>query len=230
MPSIKTSGPVRTIPIASLALALAAVAVHVVPHAADLLQYDRTVTATGEWWRLLTWHWAHWSTDHLFWDTAAFLALGIICERRHRARLLVCVVASALVLSCWAWFIADDPIPLRGLSGIDSALFGLAATLTLRRALRDRDRLSGAAALMAIVAFAGKVAFELVFDRTLFVNSVAIGMRPLPWSHAVGLVCGLATGVRAGQVPTVTRADPQPQSPTGASRDDALVTYRSLPE
>ncbi len=40
------------------------------------LQFDRSSILHGACWRLLTGHFTHWNTDHLFWDVCMFVALG----------------------------------------------------------------------------------------------------------------------------------------------------------
>src|SRR5689334_9624999 len=70
---------------ASLLLAGLAVIVWLAPAGvAEALQFDRARIASGELWRLVTCHWTHWDADHLAWDVATFVALGVACERRGR--------------------------------------------------------------------------------------------------------------------------------------------------
>ena len=76
----------RSMPFLTPALGLAACAVHWVPGADAALQYSRAALAQGEIWRTVTGHWTHWSFELLFWDVAAFIGLGIVCERRGRQR------------------------------------------------------------------------------------------------------------------------------------------------
>ncbi len=57
-------------------VALIAIAVYLVPGAADLLQYNRQAMAEGQWWRHLTGYVTHWNAEHLFWDVLVFIVLG----------------------------------------------------------------------------------------------------------------------------------------------------------
>ncbi|HEY1107668.1 MAG TPA: hypothetical protein VGE76_03520, partial [Opitutaceae bacterium] len=63
------------LPLLSLALGALAVAVHVIPGATGLLQYDRAA-GSGEVWRWLTAHLTHCGGNHLVWDVGALVALG----------------------------------------------------------------------------------------------------------------------------------------------------------
>ena len=67
-----------TMPVVTVTLALAAVAVQLIPGWAAAWQYERAAIAAGQWWRMLTGHLTHWNMDHLLWDVLMFQAW-----RRH---------------------------------------------------------------------------------------------------------------------------------------------------
>jgi hypothetical protein len=50
-------------------------------------------------------------------------------------------------------------------------------------------------AVFVAAGFAAKVAFEMVTGGTLFVDSTAAGMTPVPLAHIVGGLVGLACGL-----------------------------------
>jgi hypothetical protein len=83
----------------------------------------------------------------------------------------------------------------RGLSGIDSALFALLAALIARRAIMEKDWSRLALATLVSIGFAAKIGFELSTGGTLFVNSTAAGMIPVPLAHVVGGIIGLGIGL-----------------------------------
>jgi len=158
------------------------------------LQYDRAAIAAGEVWRLVSGHWAHYSLDHVIWDVIAFAALGVACERRSRARFLVCLIASALAISVSVWLLLPEMQVYRGLSGIDSALFTcLAASMWNDGRRSERPGLQ-AIALACVSAFLLKVAFELVTGRTVFVNEMDPGAVGVPLAHIAGAACGVLVG------------------------------------
>lgn len=154
------------------------------------LELDRAAVARGEVWRLVTGHWAHWTLDHLLWDSLAFLALAAFCEVRiSRRRLLVTVLGSALAVSAGVWLALPEIGRYRGLSGIDSALFVLLA-VSLLRATRN---LVGGLALAAFAAFLGKSAWEVWTGSTLF--TAAGAFVPVPLAHLIGGAWGLIIGL-----------------------------------
>lgn len=182
----------RRLPVASLLFVLLATALGRAPAVADWLQFDRPAILHGEVWRLLTGHLVHWSTDQLFWDAFAFGFLGWLCERDDRPAFLRCVVLSALLISLTLLFAAPRMETYRGLSGIDSALFALVALRIGGEAFLDKQWTK--IGLVAIVAggFAAKIGYEFVTGATLFVDSNAGGMIPVPLAHVVGAFVGIA--------------------------------------
>ena len=64
------------IPFFSLILAAGAFLLQLSPDCITLLQFDREMIAGGEWWRLITCQWVHWSFDHFLWCALTLIALG----------------------------------------------------------------------------------------------------------------------------------------------------------
>ena len=180
---------------ASPLLALAAFFTWALPHLAQQLQFHRTAIAGGELWRILTCHWTHCSFDHLFWDAGALLVLGILCEANSRWRFLVCLGASTLLIPAAVWIACPGIETYRGLSGIDSALFTLLAVQIIREGIRDRRSNVVALAGLVLAGFVAKILFETVTGSTIFVDSTAAGMVPIPLVHVVGGVVGLVAGL-----------------------------------
>ncbi len=174
---------------ASLLLALAAVLIALLPDAAELLQYDAANNTQA--WRWLTGHLTHWSFEHLLWDVLAFGVLALLAERESRGAMLACCIGSALAISAaLAWGMPDIG-QYRGLSGVDSALFVLVAVQAWRRGERGWK----IAAAAALLAFAGKLGFEIATGHTLFVSQWSPDVAPLPLVHAIGGTVGAAVGV-----------------------------------
>jgi rhomboid family GlyGly-CTERM serine protease len=198
----------RRIPGASLLLVAFAVAVSLLPGVAEWLQYDRLAVAQGAWWRLVSSHFVHWSGEHLFWDVLALGMLGWMCEREDTARFLACVAVSAAIIPLSLCIAEPQMTTYRGLSGIDSALFAMLAARIGREAITDRNwsRLG----LIGIVSagFAAKVVYELVTGGTLFVDSSAGGMTPMPLAHVVGSLVGVVCAVYKCRRPLLVDAVP----------------------
>ena len=186
------------LPGASLLLAAAAIILFVLVPMTDILQYERVAISEGQLWRILTGHFTHWSPDHLFWDVLAFTVLGGLCELNDRRRMLSCVVISACAISAVVWTCLDGVSVYRGLSGVDSALFVLAAVIWLQRSIGLRETRRAAALVICLLAFAAKVGLELTTGRSLFVDSEASGMTPVPLAHVIGALVGFIFAITPG--------------------------------
>jgi rhomboid family GlyGly-CTERM serine protease len=171
------------------------------PPLAGVLELERSALP-AEPWRLLTCHWTHWHLDHLCWNLAVFTVLGAMLEIRSRVRFLVCVVASALVISA-TLVVAQPELELyRGSSGIDSALFAAVVTATLREAIAARQWLTATWLTLAITALSAKIAFESVTGRCLFVDTTTF--TPIPLVHGLGAMVGVIVAL----APATGRAAP----------------------
>ncbi|MHB8861574.1 MAG: rhombosortase [Pirellulaceae bacterium] len=173
-------------------IALVALAVHVLPGAVDMLQFDRQALAAGEWWRYLTGYVAHWSTDHLFWDVLMFIVLGCIVESQSRARMVGLCLGSAVAISTYIWFGRTDVVLCRGLSGIDTALFTYTAVMILVTAIAERRWVRCLVAGVLFAGFGSKLLFEAFTGSTLFVNSDRADFVVVIEAHVLGALAGIA--------------------------------------
>jgi len=69
---MKSSRPVLLLAV------LPAILLWLVPTTHSALLYDRTAILRGEWWRLWTGHWVHFSFSHLAWNLAVLLGAGLL--------------------------------------------------------------------------------------------------------------------------------------------------------
>jgi rhomboid family GlyGly-CTERM serine protease len=184
----------RAVPAVTLGIAGAALLVAALPGAGEGLLFDRGAVAAGEVWRLVTCHLVHAGGEHLFWDVAALLVLGAVCEWRGRAAMVVTLGVSALAVSAAVLIFLPGMTLYCGLSGLDSALFVLLAVSLLRQRPAGRNWLRLAAVGSALLIFAAKIAYEMVSGGAVFVSLSSLGVIPVPLAHAVGALCGVAVG------------------------------------
>jgi len=185
----------KRIPCASLLLSLAAAFIFACPSLAARLEYNRAAIAAGEIWRLFSGHWVHYGFDHFFWDVLAFGFLGAACERRNRPRFLVCVTASALAISLAVWFGLSGIGAYRGLSGIDSALVVLLFMELWSEADGSGQPKQIVIPAACLIAFVGKVSYELATGDTIFVKSLGSGTVGVPLAHVAGAAVGFLVGL-----------------------------------
>jgi hypothetical protein len=124
-------------------------------------------------------------------DALALGVLGWLCERQDVGRFLVCVVSSAVLIPLTLWIAEPQMTTYRGLSGIDSALFAMLAARIISEAIADKDWYRLTMPVFVAAGFVAKVGYELLTGVTLFVDSTAAGMTPVPLAHVVGGLVGL---------------------------------------
>ncbi len=181
--------------IVCVATAMLAVTVAAVPGAAEQFELDRALITSGQWYRLLSGHFTHFGGSHLGWDVITLLVLGSVASLLNARRTVWAIALSAVVIPL-AILIGQPELEVyRGLSGIDSALFALLATLLLKRAVRDRRFVLAGLIQIAIIGFFAKTAYEFLTGGAVFVDTLAVGFVAVPLAHAAGAVCGAVVGL-----------------------------------
>lgn len=195
----------------ALALVAPAALLCVAPALAPHLVCTRDAISDGEPWRWLTGHWVHASGDHLLWDVSAFVLLGVPCAAASRACFFACVPLAALSIPGLLFTTCPQLGSYCGLSGIDSALFGLLVAMLLARAVAGRDTLLAVIAALLAAAFVGKFVWEAASSTTLFVDTSALRATPQPLAHAAGFVVGVGVALAlAGAPPAVIAEGARP--------------------
>lgn len=158
----------------TIVLSLMAIAAQFLP--GEALELTR---GASEPWRFVTAHLTHWSAQHLLWDVLAFFALGLACERRHRAAFAATLALSAILIPIAVWTFAPEIGTYRGLSGLASAAFVL---LLLQK--------GGRLAMLFGALFAAKIAFEMFTGATVFTSDLG-GAVPVPVAHIAGAIAAV---------------------------------------
>ena len=150
------------------------------------LEFNRTLIAEGQWWRLLTGHWVHYGVYHLAMNASAFLLCGYILLRHlplSHYLLLLCTCLLGVGTALY-WF---DP-QLHNYAGLSGVLHGLVAA-GLIFAFQRAPWLIGS----ALVLLAGKLTREqsVHFDpnHPLLLAPVAVN------AHFYGALIGAFFGL-----------------------------------
>ena len=173
----------------SAALAALSIALACAPDAVLLnWSWDRDALGAGEWWRLWTGHFVHYSLRHALLDAAAVLLLGSIAENRLGRRFIALVLLfAAPLLSLAMLWIFPDVLEYRGASGLATVLGSLAGVALWR----DNPRYRIVLAMLA-AAYVGKT-FCDAWIAPLTLTDLPAGVRVAWQVH----LCGIATGVVA---------------------------------
>jgi len=186
---------VRRIPRVSLLLSVAAGTIHLSYNLRIQLFYERSALVHHELWRLITCHWVHLSTDHLFWSAATFLVLGSLCEimdpKKYYAAVGIAAVSIPIVIR---WGLPDLMI-YGGLSGLDCALYALLMVLFMKREIRSRSWIWVAFFSLLLGGLVAKIIYETTTGLTIFVGNNQTNMVPVPLAHLVGGCIGIFVGI-----------------------------------
>lgn len=171
-------------------IALVAIVIQCLPAVGEALQWQRSAKLPASLISALTGHLTHWSWDHLMWDLAAFVGLGLASIRVIPGRLTACLLVSAIIIPLEIALFQPAFETYRGLSGIDSALFGL-----LTAGLWKQGKQGKLLASAGMIGFFGKSLFEFSTGDTLFVDRATGDFIPVSSAHLSGLIGGILAGV-----------------------------------
>jgi rhomboid family GlyGly-CTERM serine protease len=185
----------KRIPYISLLLSAVALVIHIFHSLRPHLLYTRPALVAGDFWRLVSCHWVHLNTDHLLWSAMTFLVLGSFCEILDRKRYIVTVAISAILIPIAIWIFMPDLEVYGGLSGLDCSLYSLLIVLFIQRDWHSRNWSWIIIYSLMLVLLPAKIIYEMISGLTIFVNNIHTGMVPVPLSHLVGGVAGVAVGI-----------------------------------
>jgi rhomboid family GlyGly-CTERM serine protease len=141
----------------------------------ELLRYERTAIAQGEWWRLVSGHWVHLGPRHLLPDAAGLALLWALYARalRPRSWLLVLACATAAIDAGLWW---GQP-SVQWYVGISGLLHGAWAAGAAAVALQG-----GREGWVMLAALGGKLAVDHYVGASLFTS----GFPVVSAAHAYG--------------------------------------------
>jgi rhomboid family GlyGly-CTERM serine protease len=172
----------RTLPWVTALATVAALAIYFSPAATRLLAYDRLRIVDGEWWRVLTGNWVHFSGRELTWNLAVLMPAGVWAERLVplRARVLF-LVAPAFVGGVLYGFFTEIS-HFAGLSGVAAGVVAFLAIAQLRSTETDRWFWRLVLGLLAL-----KIAAEAIVASRLVSAVPDPAARAVPLIHLAGI-------------------------------------------
>jgi rhomboid family GlyGly-CTERM serine protease len=151
----------------------------------DALVYDRSKIFLGQFWRIVTGHWVHFSGSHLFWNLVVLLPAGVWLERRNPCALRWTIVLSPLAISL-ALLTFDPTLAIyAGISGVASGVLVALAINGLRT--QPAARLWW---LAVLALFALKIAIEMRGGQPINPDLADQGISSVPLAHLVGAAVG----------------------------------------
>ncbi|RMG92694.1 MAG: rhomboid family intramembrane serine protease [Chloroflexi bacterium] len=159
----------------------------------EWLVYDRSGIEAGQWWRLWTFQFAHWSLPHYQYNLLTLLATGILAETLSRRAYAMTVLGIMFVSGPITYLLMPGVQQVAGYSGIAAGAFMLALLLFFVHMLHAKDWLA-----VGVTAVGGTIflAIELGLIRDLRILQQLVGFGQAekvpsqnPW-HLIGICIG----------------------------------------
>lgn len=150
------------------------------------LLYDRVAIMQGEWWRLWTGHWAHFSFSHLAWNLAVLLAAGTWLEKAHPGLLWRYVMAGAPLIALGSMALAPEMHTYGGLSGLATGVVVLLALVQFETQPAERGWW-----IAVLLLTGGKIAADAISPVALFSRFNAGEIQVSVLAHVLGALFAL---------------------------------------
>jgi rhomboid family GlyGly-CTERM serine protease len=214
---LRDSG-VRRRPVLEAGALLLLAAVLTVGGAAPRVAFEPAAVQAGQWWRLLTYPWAHVSPYHLVCDGTAFAVLWLLLDGNGLRGRWGCLAAGTAGAVLWPLGWPSD-IRALGLCGLSGPAHGLMAGLCMQqaRAARQQGRRADLALVAVVLAVAlAKSAWES-WTGSVVLASWHFGElgTPIAACHLGGVLAGLAWAALPARKPAASHRATRPrgQSP-----------------
>ena len=166
-------------PIVTLILCSTAYVLFLLPAPVQsLLYFDIEQLRAGNSIGLISGHWMHTDTEHLWWSLGALAVLGAIIERRSRRMLLWTIVVGSLFVDLLLLSNYSELQRYCGLSGLLNTLLGGALYIYWRETRSPWVLVTGVLCL-------GKIALELVSGQSIFTDT---SWPPFAAAHLAGIL------------------------------------------
>lgn len=158
------------------------------PQLSDYLVYDRQLILNGEFWRLATAPFVHFSISHVFWNALVFGIAGLAINAFGFRRFWVVCGFSIVVTSLYYLIALPEIGRYGGLSGLCSATvayFCFCSALTTGK--------NKTVWLLLLLLMIVKIVVELTIENPIFAQIADTPYRVLPSAHILGFLCAFAT-------------------------------------
>lgn len=148
----------------------------------ELLLYDRALIVSGEWWRLISGHFIHLSTEHLLINSVGFFLLVYLSFRYANGKeIATWLIVSALLISISLYAFSPDVVEYGGLSGILHAMIGWIGVRMIAAGEKG-----GGIFLLSLMSF--KLVYEIFYGSLFHYETFSVIIE----AHQYGFGWGVA--------------------------------------
>lgn len=172
----------KSLPAVTLGLLMLVTLLHGLYPVPEQLYFNAESIMDGEYWRVLTGHLAHSDWQHLLWNGLGLLVLGTLIETRSPALFLAAIITGMAAVGLLLASPFSALTYYCGLSGMLNTL--LVVALWLEWQARH--------SWLVVAVAIGSVAKVMVEISTGTALVTQINWPPYAWSHAAGMLGGIA--------------------------------------
>ena len=176
----------RRFPICTLLMVVVAIIAYAIPVFSSHMIYDRTAILSGEFWRLLTGNFVHFSASHLFYDLTVVSIAGCMIEYRGYPYFGYLSGLSALLIGVILFAVKPEMNFYGGFSGVAC---GSIIYLGLH-GLNEKSPWRWIC-IVVIILTIGKIFLELQTGH-FFIVTDRVSFFPVPLSHAIGALSAMS--------------------------------------
>ncbi|MEW6600489.1 MAG: rhombosortase [Nitrospirota bacterium] len=171
------------LPLVTIPVLLLSTACYITPDLAALMIYDRQAILNGEYWRLLSGHFVHFSGTHLTYDLFAFGIVGWIIESKGERYLGLLCLLMALSISTFLFITRPDMRYYGGLSGLACGCISYLALTGIYGKMRQP-----ALYALVLLCLITKTGAEVYYGHSLLPYPGELSFVPEPMSHLIGIM------------------------------------------
>jgi membrane associated rhomboid family serine protease len=177
----------------------AAVLVALLPEAtARSLALEPSAVASGQVWRLVTCHLAHYDHWHVVRDVSLLAIVALVAGRRRAPALGISILAGLFLVPAAVLLLEPVLTPYRGASGLGAAaLAGVGLSLAADRLLDTSGRALGALAVGVLMVL---ILYEAWVGRTVSVAGPSTSAVAVAYSSHLGGVLAGVVGFSASRI------------------------------
>jgi membrane associated rhomboid family serine protease len=164
----------------TLFLAALVLLLFLIPGSQTLLQYQRDLVESGEWWRLFTCSFVHSGPNHFIWNFITLLSSSLVAERMGRKRFVIFLFTCMGVMAIWHASNFNHAWIRLGFSGIASGSFALLLIRISIEGWKINEFWIGTISLLLLVLF--------------IAHEAGAWLSTTPWEYFTGEALGGGTG------------------------------------
>lgn len=194
------------LPAVTILIIIACLFATYLPGLSSALIFDRDAIIKGEFWRILTGHFVHFSPSHIAYDIFSFGIAGCLIEKSRYPCFSWLILWLALSISMSLLLLEPDMRYYGGLSGISFGALYYCALMGMKESSPWRTICFLMLAILPI-----KIAFEIFSGSSILPYGERQSFVPMQTSHIVGCLTALVFYLAISIISNLSRKSPDRQ-------------------